>query len=223
MKKGVTFVEVLLVMVILSVLIVGAVMTINPILQVNKGKDARRKKDLARIKIAFEEHYNDKGCYPTQEYIDDLACGDNFYSYLKDWPCDPDGSKYAIFIESEDECPGYYRVYGKLQWEDDTQAINCDYGESSSNVDWRDFPDEYETGCPSALVAEEGGEEEDEEDPIDIPACCDVNSCCTLPLGGPCNSTDSCSGDGCYYNASNCPEFEEDPCLDICKTDSCGQ
>jgi len=190
MKKGVTFVEVLLVMVVLSILIVGAVMTINPILQVNKAKDARRKKDLARIKIAFEEYYNDKLCYPSQEEIDLLNCGDNFYSYLKDWPCDPNGSKYAIFIDSEDECPSYYRVYGKLQWEDDTQAVNCDYGESSSNVDWREFPDEYETGCPSGLVAEEDGGEEEEED-VGPPI-----------VGGPCYAKDT--GGVCQHIEEDC-------------------
>lgn len=216
MKKGITFIEILLVMVVLAIVTVGLIMTINPILQVNKGKDARRKKDLARIKVAFEEYYNDKMCYPRQDFIDGLDCNSrDFAPYLNTWPCDPDGVKYQIFIDDENQCPRYYRVYGKLQWKDDVQALNCDYGVSSSNVDWKDFPDEYETEC--GVVVEE------DVIPTSIPACCDLTDCHTLPGGGSCNSANSCSGGECYYSAINCPGSGGNPCLDICKTDSCGQ
>jgi prepilin-type N-terminal cleavage/methylation domain-containing protein len=217
MKKGITLIEVLIVMTILTVLVVGSLMTINPILQVNKAKDARRKKDLTRIKVAFEEYYNDKLCYPTEAEINNLECGDNFYSYLNKWPCDPDGSQYGIFIDSENECPEYYRVYGKLQWTDDTQAINCDYGESSSNVDWREFPDEYETGCPSSVAAGGGGETGGEEEEIGPPS----SGVCYVKVGDGCNhKKEGCEAPDCYCLKGG-EIIEGSACVSLYEVESC--
>lgn len=184
-------------MVVLAIVTVGLIMTINPILQVNKGKDARRKKDLARIKVAFEEYYNDKMCYPRQDFIDGLDCNSrDFAPYLNTWPCDPDGVKYQIFIDDENQCPRYYRVYGKLQWKDDVQALNCDYGVSSSNVDWKDFPDEYETGC-GVVVERVSPTPTFNEDMCD--KTCNIN-CISA---GSCQAAQDqeCSGENCFFTS----------------------
>jgi prepilin-type N-terminal cleavage/methylation domain-containing protein len=206
-KKGLTFVELLIVISILAILTVGLLMTINPMLQVNKGKDARRKKDLGRIRVAFEEYYNDRLCYPSQDLIAGLSCNStDFLPYLNSWPCDPDGGKYEIFIDGN-ECPKYYRAYGKLQWEDDMQAINCDYGESSTNVDWREFPDEYETGCPSSVAVEVVDDEEEEvgEPVVDADACYRV-------VDGVINETPYCEWPGCYLDTNY--EFPVESCTE---------
>ena len=64
-RKGFTLIELMVVVTILAIMSMILVGIINPIALVNRGRDARRKKDLARIKTAFEEYYNDKGCYPN--------------------------------------------------------------------------------------------------------------------------------------------------------------
>jgi len=57
-------------LVILAVMMVGI---FNSTAIFNKARDAQRKKDLGRIKIAFEEYYNDKGCYPGQDFMAELS------------------------------------------------------------------------------------------------------------------------------------------------------
>ena len=139
----------------MSVILIGI---INPTALVNRGKDARRKKDLARIKVAFEEYYNDKGCYPNQAKIDELgspAVCDSvsiFAPWLAPWLCDPDGDPYEIVIDGSDiNCPNVYRAYTTLDntkdkdipegwgvtvWPYDTIDPPVNYGVSSLNVNW---------------------------------------------------------------------------------------
>jgi len=67
-KKGFTLVELLIVMAILLMMATMMVGTLNSVGIFNKARDARRKKDIGRIKIAFEDYYNDKGCYKSDEW-----------------------------------------------------------------------------------------------------------------------------------------------------------
>ncbi len=159
-KTGFTLVELLIVMVILTFLVVGLLMTLNPIFQVDKANDARRKKDLAKIKVAFEEYYNDKGCYPTGALLTDLKsnsnCGTDVFSpWISKWLCDPT-RKTAYYLFTEDEaCPSWFKVITNLSnkndgdipsnwYTDDTffigdgnlSTIDANYGVSSTNAIW---------------------------------------------------------------------------------------
>jgi prepilin-type N-terminal cleavage/methylation domain-containing protein len=88
MKKGFTLIELLLIIAILAVLATMAFLFLNPFEQFKKGHDSRRRSDLAQIKIAFENYYEDKGCYPPATSLNNCG-GTNLAPYLKIIPCDP--------------------------------------------------------------------------------------------------------------------------------------
>ena len=124
---------------------------LNPIALVNKARDSRRKKDLGRIKIAFEEYYNDKGCYPNDVAEDYLVtnlmkkdnCGKSFIfgKWLKPWPCDPNGEAYQIYTGWDDNCPNWFKILTTLENRNDP-SINIvgvaendpNYAVSSGNI-----------------------------------------------------------------------------------------
>ncbi len=126
--RGFTLVELLTVVTILVVLGVGLLTMINPMTQLLKGYDAVRKADLQALKKAFEEYYEDNGCYPSQvltalppdrngniHYT--YTCGSNVLSpYLNSMPCDPNtDTPYDIFFyPSGAECADTYMIYSTL-------------------------------------------------------------------------------------------------------------
>ncbi len=164
-RSGFTLIEVLLVMAILMILLVIMAATINPFAMIGKGWDARRKKDLGRIKVAFEEYMNDKGCYPDQDRVDGLMetanCGSEvFEPWLNSWPCDPKGQPYFLVIDNGNPtCPRWYKILTNLEnqkdpgipagWYDYGNAYHVgngaygindvNYGVSSTNVNWYDY------------------------------------------------------------------------------------
>jgi prepilin-type N-terminal cleavage/methylation domain-containing protein len=81
-----TLIEILIVITILAILItIGALLLTN---NINKGNDAKRKADLQRISVAFEEYYTDHNCYPLGDVL--KTCGGNGLApYLNNIPCDP--------------------------------------------------------------------------------------------------------------------------------------
>jgi type II secretory pathway pseudopilin PulG len=145
MRKGFTLIEVTIVVIIVIVLVAILLGTLNPITQLNKGHDATRKKDLKRIAIAFEEYYNDKGCYPSQEAIDALSCGSHDFYQLNPWPCDPTRGRPYDIIVGEGTCPGWFTVVTRLETEG--EGRECNYGVASTNRDWRD-----ENACYDVVI-----------------------------------------------------------------------
>lgn len=165
-KKGFTLVELLIVMTILAIMTVILIGILNPIAIVNKANDARRKKDLGRIKVAMEEYFSDKGCYPTGTKLSELNngtyCGsDTFSPWLSSWPCDPSKrTVYTLVVESG-LCPHWFKIYTNLEnkqdkdipagWMSKTiayRSINSyiyNYGVSSTNVNW--YEDMFNPVC----------------------------------------------------------------------------
>ncbi len=160
MKQGFTLIEFLVAMAILMVMVIFSVGALNPAAMFARARDAQRKKDLGRIKVAFEEYYSDKGCYPSQALIDSLNCGGNgFAPMLSPWPCDPQGvgNKFTI-ISDPSGCPKSYRALTNLENKNDPQIPatwyktyfvvhygngsltrdDINFGVSSSNVSWYD-------------------------------------------------------------------------------------
>jgi len=215
-QKGLTLVEILIVVAILLLLIVTAVGGINPIGIMNKARDAQRKKDLARIKIAFEEYFNDKGCYPDGDMVEQLMTKSNcdttvFKPWLSSWLCDPNGTPYKVLIENYTDgyCPKWFKVLTNLEnkedksipegWETkdsyyklgkDATAATNNFGTSSNNISWTDYKAD--------------------------PTCALWGGCYYLPdpnLPNQCNSAgNGCSGANCYLGM----------CRDICKVSCCG-
>lgn len=146
----------MIVMMLIGLMALILVMALNPGVIVDKGNDSQRKKDLGRIRIAFEEYFNDKKCYPSQVLIDGLECEKNgFKPWLSNWPCDPNGQKYYVMTD-DSSCPRSYRILTNLKnrqdpvipsgwysqnssskFGDGTVTINdVNYGISSQNVSW---------------------------------------------------------------------------------------
>ena len=67
-RSGLTMIELLVVLAILVILIILAFMAWRG--QINKANDAKRKADLERLKVTFEDYYNDKECYPDAAILD---------------------------------------------------------------------------------------------------------------------------------------------------------
>ncbi|MFA6250764.1 MAG: prepilin-type N-terminal cleavage/methylation domain-containing protein [Candidatus Shapirobacteria bacterium] len=157
-QKGFTLVEILIVFAIIAIVIAAMVMGLNPYGILNRGKDARRKKDLNRIRVAFEEYFNDKGCYPPQLLLDQLMspanCGSAsiFRPWLIPWPCDPDGQPYFL-VEDTNSCSRWFKILTNLENRQDADipagwyepinfgvdiysALEVNFGMSSTNVSW---------------------------------------------------------------------------------------
>jgi prepilin-type N-terminal cleavage/methylation domain-containing protein len=158
MKKGMSLIEVVLALAIVAILMVFMTISLNPAAMVGRANDAQRKKDIGKIKLAMEEHYNDKGCYPTQAVVDAIGCSSrDFNPWLEKWPCDPNGSQYVIGMENA-SCPSYYRILTNLENKHDSDIPSgwyestliayygdglvdrdmVNYGVSSTNVKWYD-------------------------------------------------------------------------------------
>ncbi len=214
-NKGVTLVELLLVMAIIVVLATMMTGAINPIALVGRANDSKRKKDLGRIRVSFEDYYNDKGCYPNQNKIAELSDSDNcssgmFSPWLNSWPCDPE-TKQPYYVYTEDsDCPDWFKVITNLGNENDTDipegwydndeyyriaqgalTVNdANYGTSSTNVNWYDYDlGECDDECRVHDVINEG-------------------SCGAPPYGG------CVAGDGrwCYIDSE---------CASGCRVESC--
>ena len=207
-KNGFTLVELLVGMSILVLLMIIAIGTINPKALTGKAFDSTRKKDLNKIRTAFEEYFNDKGSYPSYAQIASWNilsnCGreiTDIKNYIKGWPCDPDGKLYTIVSDGD-----WFKVITNLankndediprDWYIDNGTLysvlinrnEANYGVSSSNILW------YEETIPSSV--------------------CGGNLCLKYNASG-CNAAPSygCSPpDICYFG--NCS-------ASVCRTTSC--
>lgn len=222
-KSGFTLVELLIVMAILISLAIMLIGAFNPIANVNKARDATRKKDLNRIKIAFEEYNNDKGSYPGKSVLDDLSddnnCGSSIFTpWLVIWPCDPNENHYVIFIESDRggtflESPSWFKIITNLENKEDSDipsgwyeygdvfhlgslGINdVNYGVSSPNVNWYDA--QLDPSCEMDLLDHSN----------DFCYIKDAEGCKGAP-GNVCNEDQKC--------------YARRDCSDICKVKCCG-
>jgi|SRR5688572_26853237 len=137
-SKGLTLVELIIVVGILIILIILALAFFRG--QLFKGKDARRKADVDRIKIAVEEYEKDHDCYPPPQIV---VCdpGTGLDPYLDKIPCDP-GTNASYYYDYENTvCPSWYRIYAKLDNEQDPAALSAcgpdqsfNYYQSSPNA-----------------------------------------------------------------------------------------
>jgi len=212
-KNGFTLVELLVVMAIIVILAMMMTGVLNPIALINKGSDAKRKKDLYRIKVAFEEYFNDKGTYPQDVSVWNIKdnCNSNiiFSPYLMPWPCDPNGEPYKILVGINN-----FRVLADLQNRSDKDipinwytrtdieisgvgrtAVN--YGVSSTNIKWY-----------SAFANKN----------CDTTHCAKKNS----DTGTGCKDVDFSKGCNLKEDGVNCYYRSNGDCTDECQTSCCG-
>lgn len=127
-QSGWTLAELLIVVVIIAILAIMFLL-INWKRNIFRAQDARRKTDIANIRRAFEEYYNDNGCYPSMDVLS--TCGSEtspLKSYLRKIPCDPTTQEPYKYQPDSDTnmCLGN-RVCTKLQdWSDpDITTLGC--------------------------------------------------------------------------------------------------
>lgn len=103
---GFTLAELLIVIAIIAILFV--LVTMNWKRQTDRANDSRRKSDLAKIKRAFEEYYNDHECYPPPTILSNCGSGD-LKPYIPEVPCDPVTKLPYKYVPLDDTnyCKGY--------------------------------------------------------------------------------------------------------------------
>lgn len=203
-------IELLIVIAILGVLLALLIATLGTG-QLEKSRDARRKDNLSRIKIAFEEYYNDNGCYPEPGVLDE--CGSNTLSpYMSSVPCDPTTKLPYIYVPNEDNCSGY-RVYAALERSDDPVVgeLGCQGG-CGVVEDWmidsndpRD-PNDYNYGVSEGVAVGPGGD--GVTPPLTEGYCCPAagQDCQVWQYGhGSCNVGPFESMEACYVGSGCVP------------------
>jgi type II secretory pathway pseudopilin PulG len=120
-SKGLTLIEVLIVVGILTFLVLMVLLAFRN--QIFKGNDAKRKGDIHKIQVAIEEYEKDYNCYPLPSQV---VCdpGTGLQPYLDKIPCDPT-TDASYYYEPEDAtCPEWYRLYTVLENEKDADLIS---------------------------------------------------------------------------------------------------
>ncbi len=121
-EVGLTLIELLIALAIVALLIL--LLMIGQGLQLSRGEDARRKADLAKLKVAFEDYYNDHNCYPPPAllqrcYSSDLA------PYVAKIPCDPRSKQpYPYYLDSTCQWYALYTTLGDLH-DPVTPTLGC--------------------------------------------------------------------------------------------------
>lgn len=121
--SGFTLIELLIAVAVVSLLSVAGLMGFQS--SQSRGRDAQRKSDLERIKIAFEDYYNDNQCYPPLGSLQ--ACrSTELQPYLQSIPCDPMTGEPYLYLPLSNACSGY-RVHAQLETLDDPAIakLNC--------------------------------------------------------------------------------------------------
>lgn len=120
-ESGLTLVELLLAVGILSVLVSGIFVLVNPLQKIGQANDAKRKSDIVQITRALEIYYQDNAQYPasTGTYtITGTNWGGAWPSYMSRLPQDPTaGYTYVYYTPNSGTCSNYqcYYIFANLQ------------------------------------------------------------------------------------------------------------
>ncbi|MDA1079961.1 MAG: prepilin-type N-terminal cleavage/methylation domain-containing protein [bacterium] len=219
MRTGFSLIEVLIIVAILGLLLVVGYFYMAP--NMARGRDGKRISDLNKLKIVFEDYYNDNSCYPPINVLE-LYCGGAgstiLDEYINQVPCDPetlDPYAYSVLTGDDVACPVMgYRVHTNLERDnsDASQAINCGgvYG-CGFGVDGIVYDYGIAQGAAVSLYdaqsEEIAVEEPAEEDPteevihwccaLSTQTCTDITATPTICEGDPMGNQDN-HGPGSY-------------------------
>ena len=124
-EKGLTLLELVVVIAMIGVLVIAAFGFLNPFAQLQKADDGQRKNDLAQIKTVLDTYYNDMSCYPTSVPFGQMWSVNNT-TYM---PKVPQGNDCATNPEScyiyiaESTCSQWNVVFTKLSSELETGSV----------------------------------------------------------------------------------------------------
>jgi prepilin-type N-terminal cleavage/methylation domain-containing protein len=131
-KRGFSLIELLVALAILAVLLILFILLQGR--NVQRAQDARRKADLNKLKVVFEDYYNDEGCYPPEVLL--TQCGSaSLAPYIQSIPCDP-VTKQPYPYTKDSNCK-WYAIYTTLQDDDPSakQVGNTPYNYVQTNTD----------------------------------------------------------------------------------------
>jgi len=207
-NKGLTLMEMTIVMGIVLLLATALLILLNPMKEIQRTIDAKRKKELNVLRKTYEDYYTDHNCYPRPTVIcyqdqDQTYCpicgpkGGNVSPYLPALPCDPQSPKREYLYQADtNTCPQWYKIYAFLATADPKGGlINYNYVVSSGNVP----PDPYPTiegYTPTAAPT---------TDPANINYYCSATGCKLCYLDGQIPSCDTindyCADSPYVYNS----------------------
>lgn len=123
-RTGFTLIEIMIVVAIVVILAILAMFMLTNNLA--KSRDGKRKADIDRIKIAFEEYYDDQNSFPPDTILSNCG-GDEFKPYLPNIPCDPKTKKPYCYVYDETDGGQNYRILSSLEYQDDPiiEQLNC--------------------------------------------------------------------------------------------------
>lgn len=130
-QDGYTLIEMLSVVMVIAAIMIGSFTTWK--IQLQKSQDAKRKSDINKLKITFEEYFNDREEYPPLSTTSHCGQGDLKNFGMRVIPCDPNGSGYVYqWIDPANPRSGF-RIYAKLKVKQDaditklgcTQTAGC--------------------------------------------------------------------------------------------------
>ncbi|MDP1722085.1 MAG: type II secretion system protein [Candidatus Gottesmanbacteria bacterium] len=194
-SHGFTLVELMIAVSIIA-LILGVIF-INWRVQINRGQDVLRKKHLTDIKRAFEEYFNDKGCYPSATVLS-TCNGTALQPYLAAIPCDPVSKLPYKYVPVNDAnlCSGY-RVFTSLR-----DTSDADIGKQGCNgVTGCGFGVGFNYGISSGATVALPGFNPNYTPTPTPPFQTGFNAC---DANGICNSTTNLSTCPVSYADSNC-------------------
>lgn len=125
LKRGFTLIEIMVVVAIIAILVVLAMLMFMH--NLGKARDGRRKGDLDRLKVAFEEYYGDENTFPGSDILSDCGSG-NLKPYLASVPCDPKTNRpYCYVYDDADPVGQTYRILASLENPADPiiSELNC--------------------------------------------------------------------------------------------------
>lgn len=125
-RNGFTLIEVIVVIAILAVLLILAMS--NAPVYLSRARDGERKSNLQELKIAIEQYYADKQCYPPVDTLDVCNSVNSVLApYIKKIPCDPISREPYFYIPNG--CTEF-RLYTTLENATDpgSEKIGCGDG-----------------------------------------------------------------------------------------------
>ena len=126
-RSGFSLIELLVTIAVLAVLMVMLMIAFRG--QINKAKDAQRKADLERLRVAFNDYYNDDQCYPVDTILDNCG-GQELVPHLNEIPCDPVYELPYCYIADGSSCSQSFKLLAPLANTCDPiiEKLLCDTG-----------------------------------------------------------------------------------------------
>lgn len=130
-NSGLTLIELVTVIGVLSILFTILLALLNPVAQINYARDAKRQQDLTQIRTALDSYYDDLKAYPTTiPFGGTLASGTT--TYMKKVPTDPN----YIYMPSAATNPQAAVIFAKESLPNQACSLASSCTPQNFNTNW---------------------------------------------------------------------------------------